>query len=188
VGQELPRCTGFCLGLRTQGGEGIKLGGIKYGVWQLHILLMGYGVGVWTFPKWIDLATFITQHHQSHPFGLVAGFSLGLCLWCYVIFLALVECRDCLIFTGYPLLFPCFPCVGSTLGRSLLLSGSGFQGWLCEKKERRERKFDHRSRMKGKLKSTASKQLDSRLIVHQGKGSISGRRVSLSFHPSFFWH
>jgi len=43
VGQELPRCTGFCLGLRTQGGEGIKLGGIKYGVWQLHILLMGYG-------------------------------------------------------------------------------------------------------------------------------------------------
>jgi len=77
VGQELPRCTGFCLGLRTQDRKGTKLGGFKYGVWQLHILLMGYGVGAWAFPQWIDLAMIVIQHHQSHPFGLVAGFSFG---------------------------------------------------------------------------------------------------------------
>lgn len=109
------------------------MGGFKYGVWQMHLLLMGYGVGVWTFPQWSDLAMLVTEHHQSHPFGLVAGFSFGLYRSVPCDSLALVECRDCLIYTGYPLLFPCFPCVGSTLGRSLLLSGSGFQGWLCEK-------------------------------------------------------
>jgi hypothetical protein len=56
VGQELSRCTGFCLGLRSQTRrvterKGTKMAGIKYGVWQLHILLIDgiRGIGVWTF-------------------------------------------------------------------------------------------------------------------------------------------
>jgi len=118
VGQELPRCTSFCLGLRIQDGEGTKLGGFKYGVWQLHKLLMGYGVGgAGTFLHWIDLAMLVTQHCQSYPSGLVAGFPFGLFVRCLVIFLALVECRDCLIFTGYPLRFPVSLALGVSVGR-----------------------------------------------------------------------
>lgn len=76
---------------------------------------MGYGVGVWTIPSWIDFVMLVTLHyHRSYPLDLdQGGFFIGLYLRCFAFFLALAECWDCLIFTGYPLLFLFSPCVGS---------------------------------------------------------------------------
>ncbi len=72
VGKELPRCTGFSLGLKGSnvnciGGAGF-VNGIKwadYGVWQMHILLMDKFMGkaarrIDLDLSWIDLlATFL---------------------------------------------------------------------------------------------------------------------------------
>ena len=91
VGQEFSRCTGFCLGLnkggRPHGTEGTKkLAGIKFGVWQLHILLIDGIRGSAYGPFEVDRRHGIPSSGLMvfsflFPFGL--GTLFGCCRLCY---------------------------------------------------------------------------------------------------------
>jgi len=105
------------------------MAGIKYGVWQLHILLIGgiWGVGVWTLSRLIDFVTLL---------GLVDGFLLGLgyIVWVSsftdtVVFLALVECGSV---SSPDILCSCFPRWRGESNRSFFfyqIRVGVFRGW-----------------------------------------------------------
>jgi len=168
------------------------MAGIKYGVWQLHILLIGgiWGVGVWTLSRLIDFVTLL---------GLVDGFLLGLgyIVWVSsftdtVVFSCIGGVRECFI-TGYPLLL--FSSVERGVKSVIFLlsnQGWGFPGVAgvggCVIRMQNER---HKSSVEVKQLGRNKRFIRLSYAQIQGKGSISGRRVFFSLLDSravFLWH
>jgi len=142
MGQEFPRCTGFCLGLSKESdsrkGRHKKLAGIKYGVWQLHILLID-GIRGLAYGPFQQIDSSLCSVWLMVSFGL--GTSFGCCRLFFLFF--------CGVFLHwwsegvfhhrpeYPLLFLRQSNCSVGFNQSLLLSGWGLGcgvGWLCDAK------------------------------------------------------
>jgi len=122
------------------------MGRYKIGRIQIRCLATAY-IADGIRDRRMDLSAVVGFGDARYSVSSIASIWSGCRVFLWVIlfgvadFVALVECRDCLIFTGYPLLFSMFPLRWEYSRSVASFVRIGVQGWLCDKKERKERKL-----------------------------------------------
>jgi hypothetical protein len=147
VGQEFSRCTGFCLGLNKEVDltewKVRKLAGIKFGVWQLHILLIdgirGSAYGPFEVGSVVTVSFVWFDGFFSLWVRYIVWVLSFVLLWCLPAFGGVRECfhhriSSALFSTSVKSVRGSFQCASFLWGVVVSVGGRGVaRGRLCDK-------------------------------------------------------